>query len=426
MHVIRIILLSSGIGKKHTRFSARSILLFSFIMQSLAISHYTMVNALGRGVSATLKALQNSNSGLRRCDFLDAELNTWIGRVEGLEDEPVISRLKDYECRNNRLAMFGLRSDDFESTITTAIQRYGRHRIAVIIGTSTSGILATELAYRERNPEGKLPPHFRYQTTQENYSVTDFVRSYLKLQGPAFTISTACSSSAKVFATASRLIGSGMCDAAVVGGVDSLCMTTLYGFSSLEIVSTSPCRPASIDRNGISIGEAAGFALLEKPENRSRLPILLGYGESSDGYHMSTPHPEGAGARLAMQRALQCSGIPASRIDYVNLHGTATRANDSAEDRAVTEIFGRETPCSSTKGWTGHTLGAAGITEAAICCLTLREGFLPATLNTTTVDPDFGMNILLENRSQPVRTVLSNSFGFGGNNASIILGYATE
>ncbi len=395
-------------------------------MQPLAISHFTMVNALGRGTSSTLDAIRNGKSGLSRCDFMDAQLDTWIGRVKGLESDPLPARLGEYDCRNNRLAMLGLVSDGFESAVKAAISRHGSHRIAVILGTSTSGILETEIAYRERDAQGGLPANFRYRTTHENYSVTDFVRSCLKLQGPAFTISTACSSSAKVFATASRLIGCGLCDAAVVGGVDSLCMTTLYGFSSLEVVSNMPCRPASADRNGISIGEAAGFALLEKPEGKSEFPLLLGYGESSDAYHMSTPHPEGAGARLAMQRALECSGLSATGIDYINLHGTATRANDSAEDRAVCAIFGENTPCSSTKGWTGHTLGAAGITEAAICCLALREGFLPATLNTTSVDPGFGMNVLLENRCQPVRTVLSNSFGFGGNNACLIIGYGKE
>jgi 3-oxoacyl-[acyl-carrier-protein] synthase-1 len=319
--------------------------------------------------------------------------------------------------------MLGLAADGFESAVAAARERYGAHRIAVIIGTSTSGILETELAYRQRDAAGRLPATFNYRTTHENYAVTDFTRRYLSLQGPAFTISTACSSSAKVFASASRMIASGLCDAAVVGGVDSLCMTTLYGFSSLEIVSTAPCRPADAERSGISIGEAAGFALLEKADGRNDVPCLLGYGESSDAYHMSTPHPEGAGARLAMTAALQRSGIEPAQIDYVNLHGTATRANDSAEDLAVSGLFGSTTPCSSTKGWTGHTLGAAGITEAAIGCLCLREGLLPASLNTTTVDPGFSMNVLLENRSQPIRRVLSNSFGFGGNNASLVLGY---
>jgi 3-oxoacyl-[acyl-carrier-protein] synthase-1 len=393
------------------------------IVQPLVLSHYTVVNALGRGTSSTLQALRTGSSGLRRCDFMDTELDTWIGRVEGLEDEPVVARLQEFDCRNNRLAMLGLAADGFESAVAAARARHGAHRIAVIIGTSTSAILETELAYQHRDAAGRLPDRFNYRTTHDNYSVTDFVRRYLGLQGPALTLSTACSSSAKAFSSASRMIQSGLCDAAVVGGVDSLCMTTLYGFSSLEVVSNRPCRPADAERSGISIGEAAGFALLEKPGSDTDMPCLLGYGESSDAYHMSTPHPEGAGARLAMSRALERSGLDPAQIDYVNLHGTATRANDSAEDLAVSGLFGRSTPCSSTKGWTGHTLGAAGITEAVIGCLCLREGLLPASLNTVTVDPGFKINVLLENRSQPVRRVLSNSFGFGGNNASLIFGY---
>ncbi len=392
-------------------------------MQPLALSHPTSVNALGRGTASILQAIHTGTSGLRRCDFMDTVLDTWIGRVDGLEDEPVIARLKEFDCRNNRLAMLGLVADGFESNVAAARARHGAHRIAVIIGTSTSGILHTELAYQHRNAASKLPGDFMYRTTHDNYSVTDFVRRYLNLQGPALTLSTACSSSAKAFASASRMIQSGLCDAAVVGGVDSLCMTTLYGFSSLEVVSSAPCRPADAGRSGISIGEAAGFVLLEKPDGANDVPCLLGYGESSDAFHMSTPHPEGAGARLAMTRALERSGLDPAQIDYINLHGTATRANDSAEDLAVSGLFGSATPCSSTKGWTGHTLGAAGITEAVIGYLCLREGLLPASLNTVSVDPAFNMNVLLENHSQPVRRMLSNSFGFGGNNASLIFGY---
>lgn len=395
-------------------------------MEPLALNHFTAVNALGRGAARTLSALREGKSGLRHCDFLDISLDTYIGRVDGIEDAPVIGRLKEFDCRNNRLAMMGLIEDGFDEAVKAASMRYGAHRIAVILGTSTSGILETELAYRHYGATGKLPDGFNYRTTHENYSVADFVRRYLNLHGPSFVISTACSSSAKVFASASRMIESGLCDAAVVGGVDSLCLTTLYGFSSLEIVSDAPCRPADAKRSGISIGEAAGFALLEKAKDQDNAVCLLGYGESGDAYHMSSPHPQGAGAKLAMSHALHKSGLTPADIDYVNLHGTATRANDSAEDMAVSSIFGNSTPCSSTKGWTGHTLGAAGITEAIIACLCLQESFLPASLNTTEVDPAFSMNVLLENRNQTVRRVLSNSFGFGGNNASLILGYPVQ
>jgi 3-oxoacyl-[acyl-carrier-protein] synthase-1 len=216
----------------------------------------------------------------------------------------------------------------------------------------------------------------------------------------------------------------GLCDAAVVGGVDTLCLTTLYGFTSLQLTSTGPSRPCDEDRDGLSLGESAGFALLEKSSspNSHDAVALLGYGESSDGYHMSHPHPQGVGAVKAMQAALTCSGLKPRDIDYINLHGTGTRANDSIEDKAVTEVFGPSTPCSSTKGWTGHTLGAAGITEAIIVALSLTHGFVPGTLNTTRVDPSFSSCVLLQTQKRPVRRALSNIFGFGGNNCSLIFG----
>ena len=400
-------------------------------MVPLILSRYTVVSALGRGLDATYRALRDRRSGLRPCDFEDVAIKTYIGRVEGLEDVPVggppSKGLEQFDCRNNRLALLGLQQDGFRQAVVEARARYGAHRVAVILGTSTSGILETEHAYRHRDPStGALPASYltRYRYTHNMFSVAHFVRSYLGLKGPAMTISTACSSSAKVFATAARFIEAGLCDAAVVGGVDSLCQTILYGFASLELTSSGPCRPCDEDRDGLTLGESAGFALLEKAEHAGQAGTvaLLGYGESCDGYHMSHPHPEGAGAIRAMQEALIRSGLVPEDIDYINLHGTATRANDSIEDKAVTSVFGHSTPCSSTKGWTGHTLGAAGITEAVIAAVCLTRSFIPGTLNTTRVDPALRSLVLLENREQPVRRVLSNIFGFGGNNCSLILG----
>jgi len=393
------------------------------LMQPLTLSHYTLVSALGLGLGATLTALRERRSGLRPCDFLDAGLDTYIGRVDGLEEAPIIGELSCFDCRNNRLAQMALRQDGFEEAVAAARERYGAHRIGVIIGTSTSGILETELAYQRRDPEtGALPPTFNYQHTHNTFSVTDFTRRHLGLTGPALAISTACSSSAKVFASAQRLIASNFCDAAVVGGVDSLCLTTLYGFSALELVSDRPCRPADVRRNGISIGEAGGFALLER--TGSGEVALLGYGESTDAYHMSSPHPEGQGAALAMRQALQRAGLTPDCIDYINLHGTATKANDIAEDRAIVGILGKGTPSSSIKGWTGHTLGAAGIVNAIVSCLCIREGFAPPSLNTETLDPEIGGWILLDELKRPIDYVLSNAFGFGGNNASLVFGRA--
>ena len=401
-------------------------------MAPLILSSYTMVTALGKGLEETHRALRDRRSGLRPCDFEDVEIKTYIGRVDGLEnlpvgDDPISEGLEQFDCRNNRLALLGLRQDGFIQAAIEARERYGAHRVAVILGTSTSGILETEHAYRHRAPEtGALPASYvaRYRYTHNMFSVAHFVRACLELKGPSMVISTACSSSAKVFATAARFIEAGFCDAAVVGGVDSLGLTILYGFASLELLSLGPCRPCDEDRDGLTLGESAGFALLEKTDRAGRpgAVTLLGYGESCDGYHMSHPHPEGAGAVKAMQAALMRSGLNPEDMDYINLHGTATRANDSIEDKAVSLVFGSMIPCSSTKGWTGHTLGAAGITEAVIAAICLTRGFIPGTLNTSRVDPKLRSHVLLENREQPVRRVLSNIFGFGGNNCSLILG----
>jgi len=391
-------------------------------LQPLQLSAYTLITPLGAGTAATLAALRAGRSGLARNDFLDVDLDTWIGRVPGLEDRTVPRALASYDCRNNRLAQYALEQDGFAAKVAAARERHGRHRIGVFLGTSTSGVLSTELAYRRRDPaSGTLPPDFNFTGTQNCYSVADFVQQALDLAGPAVVVATACSSSAKVFGNAARIIQAGLCDAAVVGGVDTLCLTTLYGFNSLGLVSSSPCRPYDIERDGISIGEAAGFVLLEKAGQQDKV-MLLGVGESSDAHHMSTPHPEGAGARLAMQAALAAAGFTPADIDYINLHGTGTRANDASEDRAVFELFGDATPCSSTKGATGHLLGAAGVSEAIIAALSIEHGLMPGGVNTTTLDPALRSQYLLHNRTQKVTHVLSNSLGFGGSNCSLVLG----
>jgi len=389
------------------------------------LTSFTAVNALGRGTAAVLQALTAARTGLKPCHFEKVRLETWVGDVAGLDDLRVCERLAEFDCRNNRLAELTLEQDGFAARIAQARKKYGSHRIAVILGTSTSGILETEHAYQQRDPQsGALPARYRFATTHNLYASTDFVRRYLELDGPAVMISTACSSSAKVFASAWRLIDQGLCDAAVVGGVDSLCRNTLYGFASLDLVGREPCRPCDAQRGGISIGEAAGFALLERPQQATSHSgvALLGYGESSDAYHMSTPHPEGVGAALAMQRALACAALAPAAIDYINMHGTASQVNDSMEDRAITTVFGTHTPCSSTKGWTGHALGAAGITEAVISALCIQNGIRPGCLNARSIDPSFTSQVLLTNQSGTVQRVLSNSFGFGGSNCSLIFG----
>jgi 3-oxoacyl-[acyl-carrier-protein] synthase I len=394
-------------------------------MQPLVVTRLAIVNALGAGAGAVLAALQAKRSGLARCAFESAALDTWVGEVPGLEALSVRSDLAQYDCRSNRLAQMGLEQDGFAEAVAAARARYGAARIGVFVGTSTSGILETELAYRRRDPQTQaLPADFRYQATMNTYSLGDFVGRYLGLTGPAFVVSSACSSTAKVFGNAARMIAAGVCDAAVVGGADTLCLTSLYGFQSLELISRQPCRPFDAERDGISLGEGAAFALLEKPRSSPAADTvtLLGVGESCDAYHMSTPHPEGTGALLAMQRALEAARLRPGDIDYINLHGTATRTNDAAEDKAVVELFGPAMPCSSTKGATGHLLGAAGITEAVIAMLAARDDLLPGSAHTRSVDPALKSGYLTENREARVRRLMTNSFGFGGTNCSLVFG----
>ncbi|NMG44052.1 beta-ketoacyl-ACP synthase [Aromatoleum toluvorans] len=394
-------------------------------MHPLLISSYTATTCLGRGREPLREALLAGASGLKPCDFETVVLPTWIGEVAGTDEEKLPAALARFDCRNNRLAQLGLVQDGFADAVRAAAARYGNDRIGVFLGTSTSGILETELAYRRRDPQtGALPQDFDYAGSHNTFSVGAFVQAWFGLKGPAVVVSSACSSSAKVFAAAARMMAAGLIDAALVGGVDSLCLTTLYGFNSLELTSSHACRPFDRARDGISIGEAAAFALLERTPDA--LPpdaiLLLGSGESSDAYHMSSPHPEGRGARHAMAAALASAGLAPQDIDYINLHGTATPSNDAAEGRAVTDLFGNAAPCSSTKGATGHTLGAAGGVEAVIAALAIRDGILPAGAGTN--DPEPGLDYVLATRRRSVRRVLSNSFGFGGTNCSLILGRA--
>ena len=393
-------------------------------MKPLPITASTLTTALGAGNAATLAALRAQRSGLAPLRFLGLPLQTWTGEVDTVDAVALPAGMSAYDCRNNRLAWLGLQQDDLLDALAAARARWGSRRIGVFLGTSTSGLLQTELAYRRRSADGALPSDFHYGSTQNTFSVAAFVAQALQLDGPAWVVSTACSSSAKVFGNAARLIEAGLIDAALVGGVDSLCLTTLYGFNSLELLSSAICRPWDAARDGLSLGEAAAFALIERGAPAPPQGWLLGVGESNDGYHMSTPHPEGAGAIAAMHAALADAGLAPGEIDYVNLHGTATPSNDAAEDAAVASVFGHATPCSSTKGATGHTLGAAGGVEAAIALLAMRHDLMPGGLNLQQPDPALRIDYLSANRETRLRRVLSNSFGFGGSNASLVLGAA--
>jgi 3-oxoacyl-[acyl-carrier-protein] synthase-1 len=396
-------------------------------MTPLQLTHFTATSCLGSGLTATLQALEAARCGLSPCHFETVQLQTYVGEVAGVDDIRLAPRLQRFDCRNNRLAQLALVQDDFDGAVRAAVERFGPRRVGVYLGTSTSGILSTEIAYRHRDPlTGALPADFDYAGTHNSFSVADYVRRLFELTGPAVAVCTACSSSAKVFAAARRMIAANQIDAAIVGGVDSLCLTTLYGFHSLQLTSSEPCRPFDLARDGLSIGEAAAFALLARApaELDPEAIVLLGAGESSDAYHMSSPHPEGAGARSAMRDALADAGLEPGDVDYINLHGTGTPSNDSAESRAVSGLFGNATPCSSTKGATGHALGAAGALEAVICAIALKAGLMPGGLNLQQRDPQLELNYLTHNQHRPLRRVLSNSFGFGGANCALLFGRA--
>jgi 3-oxoacyl-[acyl-carrier-protein] synthase-1 len=348
-----------------------------------------------------------------------------LGRVlsplPSLEHVPAPQR-----SRNNALALAALAQ--IRPAVDAAIARHGADRVGVVIGTSTSGIGETEHAVRHHHTHGVLPPGFVYDR-QEMGSPAVMLAHELGVAGPAYVHSSACSSSAKAMASAARLIKMGLCDAVVTGGVDSLCTFTVAGFASLESVSTALCNPMSLNRSGINIGEGAALFLMTADADTPGAVALLGWGESSDGHHMSAPDPSGGGARRAITQALARAGLDAAHIDYVNMHGTATAQNDAMESRVIEALFGLETPVSSTKPFTGHTLGAAAAIEAALCWLAMRDdnpqGRLPPHLWDGAADPALpALNLVPVGATlgRPLKYALSTSFAFGGSNAALLLG----
>jgi 3-oxoacyl-[acyl-carrier-protein] synthase-1 len=329
--------------------------------------------------------------------------------------------LQKYDCRNNRLLITA--AGQIRDDIDDLKARFGPDRIAVLIGTSTSGISAGEVAVDALASEGEMPADFHYRQ-QEIGTAAEFLARYLRLDGPRYTISTACSSSAKALASAQRLLVAGLCDAVVVGGCDSLCRLTTNGFDALESMSNAICNPFSVNRNGINVGEGAAVFLMTKDEAPVR---VAGIGESSDAYHMSAPEPSGKGAELAISRAMSNAGTTPEDIGYINLHGTATIKNDAMESQVVERVFGSETPCSSTKSQIAHTLGAAGAQEIGLCWLLLGESNegrrLPRHLWDGDADPDLASISLTEAGARWNRDLfMSNSFAFGGSNVSVIIG----
>lgn len=390
----------------------------------VSITAFTATSAVGVGKERMLAAVAESRSGLRPNDFGPEPLATWIGRVDGLEP-PLPASLARWDCRNHRLAWLGLNADGFLDAAIDARRRFGAARVAVIVGTSTSSIAATEDAYRMLDAEGRFPPALRDTRLHTLHSLAHFVQHALGLEGPCLTVSTACSSSAKVFAAAERMLRADLIDAAVVGGADSLCGSTLFGFNALQLVSPEPCRPFDAHRRGINLGEAAGFALLERSGRGEQGPLqLIGHGESSDAHHMSAPHPEGLGAERALGDALARAGIDADAVHHINLHGTASQKNDEVEAALVARRFGPRVHASSTKGLTGHTLGSAGIVEAAFSLLAIETGLMPGTANSESLDAACGPQIRLRPAQGEVRVALSNSFGFGGSNCVLVFASA--
>ncbi|WP_323064437.1 beta-ketoacyl-[acyl-carrier-protein] synthase family protein [Aeromonas jandaei] len=383
---------------------------------TLYIHAYSLINALGRGkdeVSAALEAWRTRGASPldgERWTLVDGRTSP-VGRVR--QPLPAVT-IAPYDSRNNRLLLAALA--DIEDEVNTAIARVGSQRVALVLGTSTSGIGEAEAAVAASERGETLPPQFDY-VQQELGSPSLFFAAHLGLEGPAMTISTACSSSARAFITARRLLASGQADVALVGGADSLCGLTLNGFDSLESLSEQRCQPFAAGRDGINIGEGAALFLV----SLEPAPLaLLGDGESSDAWHISAPHPQGEGAERAMRMALTRAGLEAGQVGYVNAHGTATRLNDEMESRALARLFPNKVPVSSTKVLTGHTLGAAGATEAALCCLLIERG-LPLPPQGETADPALAPIALVQEQG-PVDIIMSNSFAFGGNNVSLIFG----
>lgn len=368
------------------------------------------------------RLLDTADSGIGMTDAYSPGRLLPLGRVDAalppMEGLPLHER-----SRNNQLALAALAQ--MRPDVDAAIERFGADRIGIVIGTSTSGVAESEAALRHLAQTGKLLPQFHYGQ-QELGSPAAMLAAMLGIGGPAYVQSSACSSSAKALASAARLIRMGVCDAVLTGGVDSLCAFTVAGFAALESLSARQCNPLSGNRNGINIGEGAALFLMSK---EPATVALHGWGESSDGYHISAPDPAGNGARLAIDAALARAGIAVAQIDYVNLHGTATIQNDAMESQVIHALFGAEVPVSSTKPFTGHALGAAGAIEAGLCWLAMQDdnpaGKLPPHLWDGLADPVLPVLDIVEpgrRLGRPLRRVLSNSFAFGGSNAVLVLG----
>jgi 3-oxoacyl-[acyl-carrier-protein] synthase-1 len=384
----------------------------------------TVACAHGQGLEALAAALAANRSALRPNDSADWPLDTAVGRVDGLEQRPWPAEWQAWDSRATRLAWLGLQGDGFIDAVMAARQRHGAARIGLVVGSSASTIGASESAYRRLAADGGFPPAERQPRLHTPHALADFVQQALGLQGPALTVSTACSSSAKALAVGERWLRLELVDAVVVGGVDALSGSLLYGFNALQLLDRQPCRPFDAARQGISIGEAAAFTLLARDEKAVQ---LLGYGERSDAHHMSSPHPQGLGAEQALDQALARAGLAdAAAIDFVSLHGTGSAANDEVEAALLARRYAPGVHASATKGLSGHTMGAAGLLQALTCVLALQRGLLAGSGPTAAPDPAFGAGFAQRWQALPrqrrIRRAASHAFGFGGNNCVLVFG----
>lgn len=383
-------------------------------MRPIPITGVAALNALGGRREAHVSALFEGRSGLD-APSLALPFKTVVGEVR-IPLEPLDGPLGPWDTRLAR--MVALLLSELDAPLERLRARTFPERIGIFLGTSTAGALTTERAYARYLREGVLPPEYDYEKQHTFGAVLHVVRALTGAAGPGWVVSTACTSSAKTAGSAARMIEAGFLDAAIVGGVDTLCEMTLRGFGSLSALSDRPCRPFSAAANGINIGE--GGALFLMARSGEPIGLIEGIGESSDAYHVSAPHPEGTGAKLAMERALP-AGVTPKDVDHVNAHGTGTTHNDRMESRAIRELLGPEVPVISTKGYTGHTLGGAGATEIAFSLWMMAEGFIAPSLGAEPPHPELGIHVVTERLPARLGRVLSNSFAFGGNNISVCL-----
>ena len=328
-----------------------------------------------------------------------------------------------------RLAEVSLPSvDQMRPAVRAAALRWGAKRVAYVFASSTGGLEQTE---RSLAPDPRLPLSAGgYRYTDHGIDATSAAIAHsLGIEGVCMAISTACSSSFNALASAIRLIDRGLADAAVVGGADSLCRTTVFGFHSLGLTAPTATQPFARDRCGVTLAEGSAYVLIERDAattRREALAWVAGMGAASDAFHHTTPHPEGIGGQLCMRQAIDRAGLRPGDIDCVSAHGTGTKLNDAAEALAVRRVFERAVPMTATKSLTGHTLGSAGLTSLVLAVESLRRQAIPPTLRAAPLDDELGVSIIDRLTPAPLRHVLVNAFGFGGTNVSVVVSHAME